>query len=186
MTVKKAVEPTFADLVTDLASADAEARVTSANASESRERRSTVAVDAIKAAYTEKIDSEVVRETLLASSILKGTVSKIVTILDALRDHIISPGDISSLNGAYISVKAARAIAAGAVSTALSGVPFSTTAPPVVATTPEEALKIILDSIKSITDPDEQLKAVGEWITKTTNALTSLAKSITDGDEEEE
>lgn len=180
---KTAAEPTFSNLVTQLSAADTAARAASADSSAARERRSTIAVTTIKAAFSEKLDPEVVRTTLIDAGVLKGTVSKIVTVLRALEKRILAPEDVNSLNGAYNTVKMVEKIASTPAPAPAE--PFAVAPEPVVATTPNEALEIIIASIKSITDPDEALKAGGEWMTKVTNAITVALKEITDAEEGE-
>lgn len=185
MSVPKA-EPDFEQLTRDLAAADAAARSTSADASAARANRSDVAVSAIRAAFREGINPEDVRTDLLDAGVLKGTVSKIVTVLNALNDKILGVGDVKSLNGAYSTVKAVHKVSAG-TSFAATGVPFATTpsGPPVVATTPEEAMKVIVNAVKSVVDPDEAFKLAGEWITRITNQITAALKNREDEDEDE-
>lgn len=180
-------EPTFADLSTALAAADLKARSASADAGAARAERSTVAVNTIKAAFAESQPPEDVRTTLLGAGVLKGTVSKIVTVLNALMVGSITPTDVKSLNGAYSLVKliarTGSAAAAAGVGPAVMPVPAAP-AKPVVATTPEEALKIILSTITAEKDADKAFKLGGEWITKVTNAITDALKRKS-GEEEE-
>ena len=179
---KKEPDEKFDDLRTALSAADAKARSTSADAGQARAERSTIAVSTIKAAFREKIDGSVVRAQLLDAGVLKGTVSKIVTVLAALDTGTITPSDVKSLNGAYSAVKSAAAIAAGTAAAATaSGGTFTGVA--AVATTPDEALKIILHEITSQKDPDKAYEIGGEWITKITNAITDILKKLDDDDE---
>jgi len=165
----------FTDLAANLATAEAEAKTASADAGVARLKRSTVAVEAIKAAFAEKIAGEDIRKTLLDQGVLKGTVSKIVTIVNALNDGVLVTSDVKSLNGAYTTVIAHAAALRGA-STATGG---TIPTPTVVkgATTPEEAWALILDSIRAERDPDKQYKLGGEWITKATNEISDLLKN---------
>lgn len=176
-------EPSFSDLVTDLSIADFDARTASANASEARNKRSTIAVSTIHAAFREKHLADNVRAALLDGGVLKGTVSKIVTVLDALHAGIIVPVDVVSLNGAYTSVKAYyKAVAASGILTP-GAVPYSTPVPATVATTPEDALQIIIDTVKSISDPEEAFRVGGEWMTRVTNGITDVLKSREDDED---
>ena len=191
-------EPKYASLVTDLAAAETDARATSSDASEARGRRITVAVATIRAVIREKINNEELRNDLLDAGILKGTVSKIITIVTAVREGIIAIGDVNSLNGAYVAVKAIRkahADALAGLSTSPSGLAgFSTSpsglatsampAPAVKATSPDEALKIIIDSITSEKDADKAFTLGGVWITKITTAIGDALKAIEESDEE--
>jgi len=185
---KKEPEESFNDLAISLSAADAKARATSADAGQARAERSTVAVSTIKAAFREKLSPGVVRGNLLAAGVLKGTVSKIVTVLAALSAGTITPSDVKSLNGAYNLVKSVAAAAAGSPSAGVSstGSTATVTAPGLGIASPEEALKIILHEITSQTDPDMAFKIGGEWITKVTNAITEILKKIDDDDEEAE
>ncbi len=176
-------QPKFNDLVSELAAADMKARAISGDAAQARAERQVAAVSSIRAAWFEKIDPNDVRTALLDGGVLKGTVSKIVTVVTALNDKVISIGDVKSLNGAYTSVKMLHKIAAGYASTAAPGTPYSTAAPAIVATTPDEAIKVLVESIKSVTDPDEAFKLGGEWITRVTNGITDALKAREGHDE---
>jgi hypothetical protein len=181
----KAKEPTesFAKLTGELAKAEAEAAIASADNKEATARKSTAAVSTLKAAFREKLDNNDVRVALLDAGILKGTVSKIVTVLDALKVGFIVPGDIKSLNGAYSAVKAAEK-AAAAASAAIGVTPYAK-ATAAAAVSPKDALKIIVDAVKSITDPDEQFKAVGDWIAQFTRAMTDIVAASSAASEDE-
>ena len=188
----RSVDAVYADLVHDLASAETDARSTSSDASEARGRRSTVAVATIRAVIREKINNEDLREDLINAGILKGTVSKIITIVTAVREKIIDIADVNSLNGAYVAVKAIRKAHADALagaaglSTSPSGLITSTMpAPAVKATSPDEALKIIIASITSEKDADKAFALGGVWITKITTAIGDALKAIDGGDDEE-
>lgn len=174
----------FAKLTVDLASAEREAKLAGEQNKEAAAKKSTAAVDTLKAAFREKLDNVDVRQALLDAGILKGTVSKIVTVLDALKVGTITTGDVKSLNGAYTLVtNAAKATAAARA--AKTGTPYSTATAPVVATTPKDALEVIVASVKSITDPDEQFKAVGDWIAQFTRAMTDIVAASSAASEDE-
>ena len=176
----------FKDLSAALSVADAKARATTADAGQARSERSTVAVGAIKAAFREKVHVTVVRSELLDAGVLKGTVSKIVTVLTALYESVIEPSDVKSLNGAYSLVKSVYAAAETAsTAAAVASAALPTAAPAVVATTPDEALKIILNVITSEKNADKAFKLGGEWITKVTNAITELLRTVDDDELEE-
>lgn len=185
---KKEPEATFGALAVELSAADAEARRTSADAGQARAKRSEVAVNTIKAAFREKLGHTGVRNDLLGAGVLKGTVSKIVTVLAALDAGTITPSDVKSLNAAYNLVKSVAAAAAGTAPAPASGAstPGTPASAGLTATTPEEALKIILHEITSQTDPDKAFEIGGKWITKVTNAITEILKKIDDDDEEAE
>lgn len=179
----------FAAMSTELAAADIEARAASSDAGQARAKRSTVAVGTIKAAHLEKVVGADVRSVLLDAGVLKGTVSKIVTVLEALYAGHLSPNDVKSLNGAYNLVKsvhAAHAAAGGAPVTSGAIFPPVTpvTTPAPAKVTPDEALKIIIDSILAEKNADKQFKLGGDWITKCTNAITDALKE-SEGDEGE-
>ena len=178
-------EPDFITLSAALAAADARARSSAADAGAARAERSTVAVQAIKAAFREVLNGENVRDDLLKAGVLKGTVSKIVTVLNALKEGVITATDVKSLNGAYNLVKSVRLAGTAAGPSAAPGVPFSAPTPAVVATTPDEAMSIIVNAIKSISDPDEAFKMGGEWITRVTNEISAALKSREDDEEGE-
>ena len=180
----------YADLVHDLASAETDARSTSSDASEARGRRSTVAVATIRAVIREKINNEDLREDLITAGILKGTVSKIITIVTAVREKVIDIADVNSLNGAYVAVKAVRKAHADALAgistTSPSGLATSAMPAPAAKTvTPDEALKIIIASITSEKDADKAFALGGVWITKITTAIGDALKAI-DGDDDDE
>ena len=177
----------FNAVALQLATADEKARVTSSDAGAARAERGFYAVQAIHAAVSEEKSVEDVRETLLDAGVLKGTVSKITTIVSAVMAGDLLLGQIKSLNGAYTAVKAAskgRIVGGGS---AVGAIPLTYAYPvePVTVTTPDEALTLIIDTVKSITDPDEAYRVGGEWITKITNGITAALKAIDDGDEEE-
>ena len=52
-----------------------------------------------------------------------------------------------------------------------------------MATTPDEAIKVLIEHIKAITDPDEAFKLGGEWITRVTNGITDALKAREADDE---
>lgn len=186
MATHKISQPSFNQLTIELAEADAAAKGASSDASQARSHKSEVAVTTIKAAFSEKIDSKTVRETLLAAGVLKGTVSKIVTVLNGLEDAVLGLDDVKSLNGSYALTRAARAAtAAAAAGITASATAFAGATPAVKATTPKEAIAILVDAVKSVKDPDEALKLAGEFITKVTNGLTAAVKSATASEEEE-
>jgi hypothetical protein len=178
---------TFSEYVTKLAEADAASRVASDDSKQARNERSHVAVDVIKAAFSEGLTPEDVRWSLTQGGVLKGTISKITTVLTALQNGIITVSEVKSLNGAYTAAKAASVAAhvAATLSTA-PPVPFASAPAATKATTPQEAFDLIIDAIKSVTDPDEAFKLGGEWITIITNGITEALASRDDEGEEEE
>lgn len=189
-------EPDFAALASALASADTAAKTTSADAGAARANRSAVAVNTITAAVNEKIAIDELRKALLDAGVLKGTVSKVATIVQGVIDGVLKLDDVKSLNGAYSTVTGARKAAAaariaaasplgGAGIAAKGAVVGSSTAPvnPDAAAksiTPEQALGIIVKFIKDKKDPDEIFRLAGEWMSRVTNELTQLAKDVED------
>jgi hypothetical protein len=176
----KVTDHQFEALATQLATAEQTAKARSADASQARADRQNLAVGAIKAAIAEKVDGAVVRSTLLGAGVLKGTVSKIVTVIDAINSGVLQVGDIKSLNGAYSLVKEAQRAAAEVKAGANTTVPQAATGPvqKIGAQTPDEALKLILDAIKNAGSEDAVLKAASEWITKVTDGITKITSKV--------
>ena len=182
-------------LATELASIEAEAKLTSANLSQIRSNRQRSAVGVIQEAVSltalttsggsgDMTYSEV-RGTLLSHGILKGTVSKILTVVQALNDGVISPSDVKSLNSGYAAVKLALAVHSSPEPS--SPEPSSSAAPghvcpPPAPPTPDEALEVILHTIKTSGDV---FKAAGEWIEKVTNAISDVTRASALEDEED-
>lgn len=169
-------EPSFSDLATELGTAEAAAKAATADAGAAKAHRSTVAVDTIKAAFREKVAIADVRKALLDGGVLKGTVSKIATILQALTDGTLTPNDVKSLNGAYNTVKTVAAVVAGGTVAPGATAAF---APRVTkgATTIEEAIALIIQLLKQETDPDVQFKLAGEIITDVSNGVKDAMKA---------
>jgi hypothetical protein len=176
----KVTDHQFEALATQLATAEQTAKARSADASQARADRQNLAVGAIKAAIAEKVDGAVVRSTLLGAGVLKGTVSKIVTVIDAINSGVLQVGDIKSLNGAYSLVKEAQRAAAEVKAGANTTAPQAATGPvqKIGAQTPDEALKLILDAIKNAGSEDAVLKAASEWITKVTDGITKITSKV--------
>lgn len=172
-------EPTFEDLKSQLAQFDLAAKTASQDAGAARERKGQSAVAVIGAAFTEKLNGDSVRESLLAAGVQKGTVSKIVTVLTGLYSGQIALGDIKSLNGSYHAVKEAILVASGAGTTAVA---VSSDAP-VKQLTPKEAWKLILDSIEKDKNP---LGSASKWLTSITRDITKLTADITKREDEAE
>ena len=179
----KSTEPSFGDLATELSSAEALAKAATADAGAAKAKRSTVAVQTIRAAVTEKVAIPDVRSTLLDAGVLKGTVSKVATILDGINRGVLVIDDVKSLNGAYSAIKAiAKAgIVAGSGPTAVVGPPPAPK--PTKLHTPEDAIKLIVDLLKAEKDPDKQMELAGKYITDFTNAVTA---AVREADEEGE
>ena len=173
------VEPDFNALTGDLARADVLAKSVSSDAGAARAERSRIAISTIKAAYSEALPVGTVRRALLDAGVLKGTVSKICTVLQAILDGTVSSVGLKSLNGAYSLARGTgtRAAAAAAVAAAAPIVPV-VVAPP----TTDEALEIILSDIKYASDV---FAAGSAWMTRITNAIAAIIKK-SDEDKEEE
>lgn len=160
----------FDNLTTQLASVDLELRSLAGNTAQVKAKRQTIAVDTIKAAYKEKIDPITVRKALLAGGVLKGTVSKIVTVLTALNDKTLPLGSVKSLNSAYTDVKRI------ALASSTGGPAVATPAPaaPVKLTTQNDVVAAMMEIISNDKDP---LKAASNWITRLTHEITAFTKS---------
>lgn len=91
----------FINLVTDLAHIEAVVADKSADAGQARAQKSSIAVDVILAVFDQSIPAEDVHTTLLENGIAKGTVSKIETVVAALRSGNLTPDQITTLYGAY-------------------------------------------------------------------------------------
>lgn len=129
------------------------------------------------------------RAEMISRGVAKGTASKINTVLAALYEGKIMPSDVRSLSSAYASVKAlekvAREAAAAAASSGAAS-PATATAPTLIAPpTPDEALDIILESIRTAGGgaEDAVFRAAGDWIDKITSAISDLTRNLGDDDE---
>lgn len=181
-------EPTFDEFATELAAADLRSKAANADATQARAEKSGYAVNAIIAAYKESLSDETIRDTLLAKGVLKGTVSKIITITAAIRAGDITTADLKSLNGAYTTVKAVHAskAAIAASKPAKGTVAFADPIPVPTSpiSTPDDAIKLLIDTVKSVTDADERFKLAGEFISKITRQLGEASKKKDDDDED--
>lgn len=171
--------------VHQLAEAEAVSRYKSADATQARAAKSAAAVNLITTAHLQVVDPDELRETLLDAGILKGTVSKIVTVIYGLGTSLITLDDVKSLNGAYNAVKAAEAAAKAMLSAfsspggeTLEAVPSS-----FITVTPDDALNIILHSIQKAGDADAVYRAAGDWIDKITNAISAVTRKVGGDDE---
>lgn len=182
----KAQKPTkafqaFEELAGRLAVAEERAKAASGDATQARADKSTAAVEAIKSAVRGKIEGAIVRSTLLGAGVPKGTVSKIVTVIDAISQGNMEAKDVKSLNGAYSLVNAA-AKAAKAAKAAADGTGGGTANPgkdaPVTATTPDQAAEIIYAAIRNAGTDAAILSAASEWITKLTDGITAITSSV--------
>lgn len=185
--VKAPEGPTFAEAANELATAESVAKSISADAGQARAVRSEKAIATILAAYRGAIPDDEIRNALLDAGVLKGTVSKIITIVNALQSRTIEPGDLKSLNGAYGLVKSVQSATAATIagqSTNNTATAFAAPTPAVVATSPEEAMQIIVTAVLSVNDPDERFKLGGEWITKFTTKISDALNGASEGEED--
>lgn len=180
MATKKQQQPSFAQAVADLALAEGNAKAVNADAKQAREVKQSAATEVVFAAHRDKHDPSTIYSDLVAVGVAKGTASKIATVVSALADGSIDVVDVRSLSQAYNAVRAV--LAAKLAASVGATVPTSPTPVPATATTPDEALKIILDAISGAGDDDAVMKAAGDWIEKITNAITDLMR----GSEEDE
>lgn len=191
----KKVDITFDIIANQLASADADTRSKAADATAARAARSTVAVDAIRAAVAEGYSAEFVRVALLDRGVLKGTVSKITTIIKAIYDGVIVLSELTSLNGTYTNIMNLRAVAVAGPAPVAQPVMTEAEIEAKIALgvaegvetrmrqfNPDDAFKVILDHIASLPNSTEKFKVGGEWMTKITTGISDLLKD----DEEEE
>lgn len=178
-----APEHSFAELTHLLVEAESKSKVASSDAGVARGEKSNVAISTIKSALIEATNVEFFRDTLLTAGVLKGTVSKMATILNAVRDGIIAFSDLKSLNGSYVSIKAVLAEREAALVASLGVSSPATPVAPVV--TPDDALALIVKVITDEKDPDKAYALGSEWLTKITNALTTAISAIGDGEEGE-
>lgn len=178
----------FAKLVRDLAAADADARATSADASQARGQRSVFATATILAAHSEKVTVEEARTQLIDSGVLKGTASKVCTVIAALYDGTLSREDVTSLNAAYGLVqharKMAKLVAAGVPTTAPGSAPA---AAPVAEkpTTPKEAVKVIMDYLESLPNETKKNQEASKWLTTVTNQISDFVAKVNAGSDED-
>lgn len=181
-----APEHSFAELTHLLVEAESKSKAASSDAGVARGEKSNVAISTIKSALIEATNVEFFRDTLLTAGVLKGTVSKMATILNAVRDGIINFSDLKSLNGSYVLIKATIAEKEAAVVALMGPASFLPGLAPVApVVTPEDALALIVKVITDEKDPDKAYALGSEWLTKITNALTTAISAIGDGEEGE-
>lgn len=93
------------DAIAALSAAEAEAKAVNGEASIVRAKKSSAAVGVVYAANDAKADETSLRSALLATGVLKGTASKIITVLRAHREGKIDLATIdreaASLSGLY-------------------------------------------------------------------------------------
>lgn len=174
-------EPQFAKLVGKLSQADSQTVIAGAEASQARAERSNIAVTTLRAAYGERLSTDDVRKALNEAGVLKGTVSKITTVLSGLYAKSIKVSDIKSLSDAYKIVKEiekqekANAPVAGGTKDSATEV-FAVAPEPIVATTPKQALEVIFNSLRSVTDGDEMFRLAGDYLAQLSNGIDAIVK----------
>ncbi len=181
------------DLSSKLAAAESVSKTASDDARQARAQQQQSAVDIVKfLVETPPIDSVtgvahgdyVLRRLMLDQGVLKGTVSKILTVVAGIKGGHIALSDVKSLNGSYTAVKQAlKHIAAPATATATSPAPAPAPAEP----TPEEAMKIIIKSIRNAGNRSEEavFQAASEWIRRITEEISEVTRAVSLGEETE-
>ena len=181
------------DLSIKLAAAESASKTASDDARQARAQQQQSAVDIVKfLVETPPIDSVtgaahgdyVLRRLMLDEGVLKGTVSKILTVVNGINSGHIALSDVKSLNGSYTAVKQAlKHIAAPAPAPATSPAPAPAPAEP----TPEEAMKIIIKSIRNAGDKSEEAvyQAASDWISRITEEISKVTRAVAEGEETE-
>lgn len=186
----------FAELASALAAADLNARVKGDDSKQAAAARASLATDALKAAVKSKADGEAIRKTLADAGVLKGTASKIVTVVVAVAAGQIDPGEFKTLYEGYSKVSLANRVAAVNAfnaNAAKNGKPLkpvpgtSKEQPPVpiikevdrvVMPHPKDALQVILDDIKNAGDDDMILDRAAFWVGELTSKITGITSKI--------
>lgn len=189
----------FTTLAAELASADLASQLAGNDKKEIDAQKATLATDALKAAIRSKADADAVRAVLADAGVLKGTISKIVTVVNAVAAGTIASGDFKSLYEGYKKVSTAArldTITAKNIKRAAEGKPLlpvpgtSKENPPapiirevekVVMPAPKDALKVILDDIKGAGDEDMILDRAAFWVSQLTTQITEITSKITSG-----
>lgn len=181
------------DLSSKLAAAESASKTASDDAKQARAQQQQSAVDIVKfLVETPPVDSVtgvahgdyVLRRLMLDEGVLKGTVSKILTVVAGISSGHIALSDVKSLNGSYTAVKQAlKHIATPATATSPAPVPAPVPAEP----TPEEAMKIIIKSIRNAGDKSEEAvyQAASDWISRITEEISKVTRAVAEGEETE-
>lgn len=180
------------DLSSKLAAAESASKTASDDAKQARAQQQQSAVDIVKfLVETPPVDSVtgvahteyVLRRLMLDEGVLKGTVSKILTVVQGINNGHIALSDVKSLNGSYTAVK--QALKHIATSTAPATAPAP--APEPVEPTPEEAMKIILKSIRNAGNKSEEAvyQAASDWISRITEEISKVTRAVAEGEETE-
>lgn len=104
MATKKNAQPTIESVILNLAEAEAESKNINAEASVVRAKKSGAAVEVIRTAFDVNSDEKPLRSSLLSAGVAKGTASKIITVLRAVREGKITHialAEANSLSGLY-------------------------------------------------------------------------------------
>ena len=183
------------DLSSKLAAAESASKTASDDAKQARAQQQQSAVDIVKfLVETPPVDSVtgvahgdyVLRRLMLDEGVLKGTVSKILTVVNGIKGGYIALSDVKSLNGSYTAVKQAlKPSTAPATSPAPAPAPAPASAP--AEPTPEEAMKIIIKSIRNAGDKSEEavFQAASEWIRRITEEISEVTRAVSLGEETE-
>lgn len=177
------------DLSSKLAAAESASKTASDDAKQARAQQQQSAVDIVKfLVETPPVDSVtgvahgdyVLRRLMLDEGVLKGTVSKILTVVAGIKGGHIALSDVKSLNGSYTAVKQALKH-----STAPATAPAP--APEPAEPTPEEAMKIIIKSIRNAGDKSEEAvyRAASDWISRITEEISKVTRAVAEGEETE-
>ena len=170
---------TFTTLVNDLAVAEADAKASGADTRAKSAVKSNIAVAVIKAAFEKTIDSDTVKTSLLDAGVLKGTVSKIVTVLNGIYDGGFDISDLVSLSGAYSFLKPSKSQRAAAAASAAAPATVEVIKEVVkevpAQVTIKDVIPTILEHIRASKDP---FKEGGIWMTKITQAITDETAKI--------
>ena len=179
------------DLSSKLAAAESASKTASDDAKQARAQQQQSAVDIVKfLVETPPIDSVtgvahgeyVLRRLMLDEGVPKGTVSKILTVVSGINSGHIALSDVKSLNGSYTAVKQAlKHIATTSTATATSPAPVP------AEPTPEEAMKIIIKSIRNAGNKSEEAvyQAASEWISRITEEISKVTYAVARGEETE-
>lgn len=180
------------DLSSKLAAAESVSKTASDDAKQARAQQQQSAVDIVKfLVETPPIDSVtgvahgdyVLRRLMIDEGVLKGTVSKILTVVNGINSGHIALSDVKSLNGSYTAVK--QALKPPAPATATSPAPAPAPAP--AEPTPEEAMKIIIKSIRNAGNRSEEAvyQAASDWISRITEEISKVTRAVAEGEETE-
>ena len=182
------------DLSGKLAAAESASKTASDDAKQARAQQQQSAVDIVKfLVETPPIDSVtgvahgdyVLRRLMLDEGVLKGTVSKILTVVNGINSGHIALSDVKSLNGSYTAVKQALKHIATSTAPATSPAPATPATP--AEPTPEEAMKIIIKSIRNAGDKSEEAvyQAASDWISRITEEISKVTRAVAEGEETE-